>query len=125
MQHFCDHTIRNPSSSLENSKSTHLLQVYQYLVSGTNLTGPEAADNLPIPLSSVYAFTRGEPEFTNCSPGFTGTLDYILFSPSGVIKPISYLELPGPESSDVVGGLPNYFHPSDHLSIGAEFEVES
>ncbi|CAA0814925.1 Carbon catabolite repressor protein 4 homolog 4 [Striga hermonthica] len=98
-------------------------QVYQYLVSGTNSMGPEAVDDKPIPLSSVYAYTKGEPEFTNCTPGFTDTLDYILFSPSDDIKPVSYLELPGSESSDVIGGLPNYFHPSDHLPIGAEFEV--
>ncbi|KAK6158617.1 hypothetical protein DH2020_005931 [Rehmannia glutinosa] len=98
-------------------------QVYQYLVSGTNSMGPETVDDLPIPLSSLYAYTKGEPEFTNCTPGFTGTLDYIFFSPSGDIKPVSYLELPGIESSDVSGGLPNYFHPSDHLPIGAEFEV--
>ncbi|KAL0310396.1 UNVERIFIED_CONTAM: Carbon catabolite repressor protein 44 [Sesamum calycinum] len=100
-------------------------QVHQYLVSGTNSMGPETADDLPMPLSSVYAFTRGEPEFTNCTPGFTGTLDYIFFSPSGDIKPVSYLELPEAESSDVIGGLPNYFHPSDHLPIGAEFAVEA
>lgn len=100
-------------------------QVYQYLVSGTNPTGAETIDDLPIPLSSVYAFAGGEPEFTNCTPGFTGTLDYILFSPSEGIKPVAYLELPGTESPDVVGGLPNYFHPSDHLPIGAEFEVEA
>ncbi|PIN13607.1 Glucose-repressible alcohol dehydrogenase transcriptional effector CCR4 [Handroanthus impetiginosus] len=99
--------------------------VYKYLVSGTNSTAPETEDELPIPLSSVYAFTRREPEFTNCTPGFTGTLDYIFFSPSGDIKPVSYLELPEAESSDVNGGLPNYFHPSDHLPIGAEFEVEA
>ncbi|KAL6549746.1 Carbon catabolite repressor protein 4 4 [Orobanche minor] len=98
-------------------------QVYQYLVSGANSTCPETIGDLPIPLESVYAYTKGEPEFTNCTPGFTGTLDYILFSPSGDIDPVSYLELPGSESSDVSGGLPNYFHPSDHLPIGAEFEV--
>ncbi|CAA2982378.1 Hypothetical predicted protein [Olea europaea subsp. europaea] len=98
-------------------------QVYQYIVSGTTSVGAEIAEDLPIPLSSLYAFTRGEPQFTNCTPGFTGTLDYILFSPSDHIKPISYLELPEHESSDVRGGLPNYYHPSDHLPIGAEFEV--
>ncbi|KAL2544426.1 Carbon catabolite repressor protein 4-like protein 4 [Forsythia ovata] len=98
-------------------------QVYQYIVSGTTLVGAETAEDLPIPLSSVYAFTRGEPRFTNCTPGFTGTLDYILFSPSGDIKPVSYLELPETESSDISGGLPNYYHPSDHLPVGAEFEV--
>ncbi|KAL0393810.1 UNVERIFIED_CONTAM: Carbon catabolite repressor protein 44 [Sesamum latifolium] len=100
-------------------------QVHQYLVSGANSMGPETVDDLPMPLSSVYASTRGEPDFTNCTPGFTGTLDYIFFSPSGDIKPVSYLELPGAESCDVIGGLPNYFHPSDHLPIGAEFEVEA
>lgn len=102
-----------------------LLQVYQYLVSGTSGMGPESVDDLPIPLASVYAFAGGEPEFTNCTPGFTGTLDYILFSPDQGVKPVNYLELPVAESPDVSGGLPNYFHPSDHLPIGAEFEVEA
>ncbi|XP_042034014.1 carbon catabolite repressor protein 4 homolog 4-like isoform X1 [Salvia splendens] len=100
-------------------------QVYQYLVSGTSGMGPESMDDLPIPLASVYAFAGGEPEFTNCTPGFTGTLDYILFSPDQGVKPVNYLELPVAESPDVSGGLPNYFHPSDHLPIGAEFEVEA
>ncbi|XP_019234873.1 PREDICTED: carbon catabolite repressor protein 4 homolog 4 isoform X2 [Nicotiana attenuata] len=100
-------------------------QVYQCLISGSSLVGtlPESSDDMPIPLCSVYASTKGEPHFTNCTPGFTGTLDYILFSPSGDIKPVSYLELPEPEASDVQGGLPNYYHPSDHLPIGAEFEI--
>ncbi|GAA0187464.1 mRNA polyadenylation factor [Lithospermum erythrorhizon] len=100
-------------------------QVYKYLVSGTSLGGPqeESYEDLRIPLSSVYACTRGEPHFTNCTPGFTGTLDYILFSPEKDIKPVSLLELPESESFDVSGGLPNYQHPSDHLPIGAEFEV--
>lgn len=99
--------------------------MYRYLISGTNSIGPEVAHDLPIALSSVYAFTSGEPEFTNCTPGFTGTLDYIFFSPTGYIKPVSCLELPRADASDISGGLPNYFHPSDHLPIGAEFEVES
>ncbi|KAG6389626.1 hypothetical protein SASPL_151098 [Salvia splendens] len=100
-------------------------QVYQYLVSGTSGMGPESVDDLPIPLASVYAFAGGEPEFTNCTPGFTGTLDYILFSPDQGVKPVNYLELPVAESPDVSSGLPNYYHPSDHLPIGAEFEVEA
>lgn len=101
-----------------------LFQVYQYLVSATSSgDAAEGCDDLPLSLCSYYASTRGEPHFTNCTPGFTGTLDYIFFSPSGDIKPVSYLELPEPEASDVIGGLPNYYHPSDHLPIGAEFEV--
>lgn len=100
-------------------------QVYNYLISGSSTSVPtvECPDELPIPLSSVYACTRGEPPFTNCTPGFTGTLDYIFFSPSGCIRPVSFLELPDADSPSVAGGLPNYQHPSDHLPIGAEFEV--
>ncbi|KAF3449236.1 hypothetical protein FNV43_RR09964 [Rhamnella rubrinervis] len=100
-------------------------KVYEYLVSGntSSVPRPESLDDLPIPLCSVYACTRGEPTFTNCTPDFTDTLDYILFSPSDYIKPVSFLELPELDSSDVSGGLPNYSHPSDHLPIGAEFEI--
>ncbi|XP_054808285.1 carbon catabolite repressor protein 4 homolog 4 isoform X2 [Prosopis cineraria] len=99
--------------------------VYQYLVSGypSSTPMPECSEDLSIPLLSVYACTRGEPSFTNCTPGFTGTLDYILFSPSHTIKPISFLELPDSSAPDVDGGLPNFSHPSDHLPIGAEFEI--
>ncbi|XP_050130884.1 carbon catabolite repressor protein 4 homolog 4 isoform X5 [Malus sylvestris] len=100
-------------------------KVYQYLISGNTSSAPtmDILEDLPIPLCSTYAYTRGEPQFTNCTPGFTGTLDYIFFSPSDHIKPVSFLELPGPDSSDVDGGLPNLFHPSDHLPIGVEFEI--
>ncbi|XXG43967.1 hypothetical protein AAC387_Pa01g3880 [Persea americana] len=100
-------------------------EVYQYLVSG-NSSGMSVTENdeeRAIPLCSLYAFIGGEPPFTNCTPGFTGTLDYIFFSDSGYLKTVSFLELPGPESPDVVGGLPNYHHPSDHLPIGTDFEV--
>ncbi|TKY70167.1 Carbon catabolite repressor protein 4-like 4 [Spatholobus suberectus] len=99
--------------------------VYQYLVSGnpsSNLI-PNYLEEPLIPLCSVYASTRGEPPFTNYTPGFTGTLDYILLSPSDHIKPISFLELPDSDAADIVGGLPNFSYPSDHLPIGAEFEI--
>lgn len=103
----------------------NILQVYQYLVSGdpSSTSMPESSENAPIPLCSVYAYTRGEPPFTNCTPGFTGTLDYILFCPSHNIKPYSFLELPDSSAPDVDGGLPNFSHPSDNLPIGAEFEI--
>ncbi|KAI6701864.1 hypothetical protein NL676_011000 [Syzygium grande] len=102
-------------------------KVYQFLVSGDlSSTTPEieCSDELPIPLRSVYGSTRGEPSFTNCTPDFTGTLDYIFFCPSSDIKPVGFLELPGSDSEEVVGGLPNYYHPSDHLPIAAEFELD-
>ncbi|KAK2988309.1 hypothetical protein RJ640_026476 [Escallonia rubra] len=100
-------------------------KVYQYLTSGSSSLElvQELPEDLPIPLCSVYAYTREEPEFTNCTPDFTNTLDYIFFTPSGDLKPVSYLELPERKSSDVRDGLPNYHHPSDHLPIGAEFEA--
>ncbi|KAA8527989.1 hypothetical protein F0562_035142 [Nyssa sinensis] len=50
-------------------------KVYQYLISGSSTMGPrvECSEDLPIPLQSVYASTRGEPQFTNVTPGFTDT----------------------------------------------------
>ncbi|KAJ1396857.1 Endonuclease/exonuclease/phosphatase [Sesbania bispinosa] len=54
--------------------------VYQYLLSGNPSSElmPDCIEERPIPLCSVYASTRGEPPFTNYTPGFTGTLDYIV-----------------------------------------------
>ena len=103
---------------------THLIkycnfQVYNYLVSA-NL---ESTDEALIKLRSLYAANGGEPEFTNYTPGFTGTLDYIFLSNSSSIKPTSLLCLPRGDSADVQGGLPNFQHPSDHLPIGADFLV--
>ncbi|XP_019423636.1 PREDICTED: carbon catabolite repressor protein 4 homolog 4 isoform X1 [Lupinus angustifolius] len=99
--------------------------VYQYLTSGdpSSKRVSESLEEPPVPLCSVYASTRGEPPFTNYTPGFTGTLDYVLFRPSNHIKPISFLELPDSNDANIAGGLPNYSHPSDHLPIGAEFEI--
>jgi mRNA deadenylase 3'-5' endonuclease subunit Ccr4 len=97
----------------------HVFQVYNYLVSA-NL---ESTDEAPIKLRSLYAANGGEPEFTNYTPGFTGTLDYIFLSDGSSIKPTRLLRLPRGDSVDVQGGLPNFQHPSDHLPIGADFLV--
>ncbi|WVZ98360.1 hypothetical protein U9M48_043816 [Paspalum notatum var. saurae] len=94
-------------------------KVYNYLVSA-NL---ESTDETPIKLRSLYAANGGEPEFTNYTPGFTGTLDYIFLSDGSSIKPASLLCLPRGDSAEVQGGLPNFQHPSDHLPIGADFLV--
>ncbi|PWA52787.1 DNAse I-like superfamily protein [Artemisia annua] len=95
------------------------MPVYQYLISGM----AEPSEDLPMPLCSVYACIRVEPKFTNYTHEFTATIDYILFSPIEGIKPIGYLELPEEDSVSIKGGLPNHYHPSDHLPIGAEFVV--
>lgn len=107
-------------------------EVYRYLTSGISESSqgyssignePEASERSPIALHSLYSFIGGEPPFTNCTPGFTGTLDYILFSNPEHMQPVSFLKLPSAESPDIQGGLPNENHPSDHLPIGADFEI--
>ncbi|KAK2641667.1 hypothetical protein Ddye_023430 [Dipteronia dyeriana] len=111
--------------------------VYQYLISShpdsklwieNNEAGTEVEsfeEPAPMPLGSVYAVANGrEPKFTNCKPEFKNTLDYIFFSPSRLITLISVLNLPDSiKSADVIGGLPNFYHPSDHLPVAAEFEI--
>ncbi|XP_052155907.1 carbon catabolite repressor protein 4 homolog 4-like [Oryza glaberrima] len=94
-------------------------KVYNYLVSANS----DSTDEAPIKLRSLYAANGGEPEFTNCTPGFTGTLDYIFLSDGSSVKPTSLLRIPRGDSADVQGGLPNFHHPSDHLPIGADFQV--
>eukprot|EP01018_Ginkgo_biloba_P008048 Gb_28232 [translate_table: standard] len=107
-------------------------EVYQYITSGTTPCEKgsscianvlEAPEDRRIALRSLYEYIGGEPPFTNYTPGFTGTLDYILFSVSDHLEPISFLKLPSVDSPDIVGGLPNNHHPSDHLPIGADFEI--
>lgn len=93
-------------------------EVYRYLVSANS-----DSEAPRIQLCSLYATNGGEPPFTNCTPDFTGTLDYIFLSDISYLKPVSLLEVPGPESADIIGGLPNHYHPSDHLPIGADFVV--
>uniref|UniRef100_A0A1D1XVK6 Carbon catabolite repressor protein 4 4 n=2 Tax=Anthurium amnicola TaxID=1678845 RepID=A0A1D1XVK6_9ARAE len=97
--------------------------VYQFIVSGNASTRLLPDSGPLIPLRSLYASVGGEPPFTNCTPDFTGTLDYIFFSSSSNLKPVGLLQIPGHESPEVAGGLPNYYHPSDHLPIGGDFEV--
>lgn len=94
-------------------------KVYNYLVSANS----DSTDEAPIKLRSLYAANGGEPEFTNCTPGFTGTLDYIFLSDGSSVKPTSLLRIPRGDSAEVQGGLPNFHHPSDHLPIGADFQV--
>ena len=88
---------------------------------GLEEPSPERA---PLPLTSLYEKALGEHPNTNVTPGFTGTLDYIFFQPSGSLKFINLLALPPLDSPDLKGGLPNYSHPSDHLPIGADFAIQ-
>lgn len=80
-------------------------------------------ERAPIPLVSLYGAALGEHPNTNVTPGFTGTLDYIFYCPSDSLRFVSLMALPTADSLDLVGGLPNYSHPSDHLPIGADFAI--
>lgn len=108
-----------------------MMQVYNYLTlkgsadktvldNGISISEDEGRRS-HLPLCSLYASVKGEPAFTNCTPEFTGTLDYIFFSSLESLKPVSLLEVPVAESESIKGGLPNYSHPSDHLPIGTDF----
>lgn len=91
----------------------------------------------PLSLSSAYAVScKNEPEFTTvcgASPGtpeassFSGTLDYIWYSPQTlVLVPESALRMPTfEEASRENGGLPNSIIPSDHVPIGVAMSFAS
>uniref|UniRef100_A0A0E0DR28 Endonuclease/exonuclease/phosphatase domain-containing protein n=1 Tax=Oryza meridionalis TaxID=40149 RepID=A0A0E0DR28_9ORYZ len=111
--------LNDPFMIAGDFNSTPGDKVYNYLVSANS----DSTDEAPIKLRSLYAANGGEPEFTNCTPGFTGTLDYIFLSDGSSVKPTSLLRIPRGDSADVQGGLPNFHHPSDHLPIGADFQV--
>ena len=75
-----------------------------------------------IPLGSAYAALLGnEPDFTNLTLGFRGTLDYIWFDQTHLrcaavanIPPIQLLTRAG-------DALPNPQYPSDHSMLVADF----
>jgi len=75
-----------------------------------------------VPLASAYAAIQGaEPEFTNYTRTFRGTLDYIWFDQSTLrcaavapVPPVEQLTRAGP-------ALPNPQYPSDHVILVADF----
>ena len=76
-------------------------------------------------MESAYAsFTGSEPDFTNNAqirndPPFVETLDYIFISPSLSVKEV----VPLKSRDEVNGPLPNDDEPSDHILIGATFDL--
>lgn len=68
-----------------------------------------------------------EPELTNYAAtglfgAFVGCLDYLLLSPG--LVPLSTLPLPSLADLAPGGSLPTDAEPSDHLMLGATFEVQ-
>lgn len=71
-------------------------------------------------MRSAYVTATGqEPEFTTHIPQFIAPIDYILHSPDLQISAILKTARHGKES--IGNGMPNYYHPSDHLPLGADF----
>ena len=69
-------------------------------------------------LASAY-LPLGELPFTNRTPGFTGTIDFVWYtvdrlSVCGVLGPVPQ------EYSDRIVGMPNAHFPSDHVSLCVE-----
>lgn len=61
-----------------------------------------------------------EPKFTNFTPDFKGTLDYIFYNSK--LKVSKNLETTKEEEIKTIG-LPNDFYPSDHISLYCEFNL--
>jgi CCR4-NOT transcription complex subunit 6 len=83
---------------------------------------PFEALSSAVPLRSAYESVLGaEPNFTNVTADYQGTLDYI-FSNQGLV-PLSVLGLPSLSECREEAGLPSSKHPSDHLPIAATFKI--
>ncbi len=80
----------------------------------------------PFSLRSAYTNldkTANAVPFTNYVPTFKGVIDHIWYS-TNALENISLLGQVDPEYMKTVPGFPNYHHPSDHLSLMAEFAVK-
>jgi CCR4-NOT transcription complex subunit 6 len=71
-------------------------------------------------LKSSYGSINELP-FTNYTPGYTGVLDYILYS-TGSLSVTGVLGEVDPVYLRRVPGFPNQHYPSDHLLLHAEFK---
>jgi CCR4-NOT transcription complex subunit 6 len=75
-----------------------------------------------LPLGSAYATVAGaEPEFTNYTMGFRGTLDYIWFDQT-MLRCAAVATIPTVDALTRAGdALPNPQYPSDHTMLIADF----
>ena len=81
--------------------------------------------NRKISLHSVYSKYKktGYPKFTNYTERFKGVLDYIFYNSYSLLSPYQMLKLPRLDKRGEKG-IPNSYHPSDHLPILVEFYLE-
>lgn len=79
-----------------------------------------AAPFVDYQLRSAYVTATGRDlEFTTHIPQFIAPIDYVLHSPNLMLTKVLIVAKTG--ESTIGDGMPNYFHPSDHLPLGAEF----
>lgn len=81
----------------------------------------------PFSLKSAYTVldnTVDHVPFTNFTPGFVDIIDHIWYS-TNVLELSSLLGQVDPEYMKMVPGFPDFHHPSDHISIMAEFIVKN
>lgn len=74
-------------------------------------------------LASSYASVMGrDPEFTNFTEGYQGTLDYIWYTADSLV-PVAALDIPSGKSLKEYSSkpLPNEQWPSDHLCLCTDF----
>lgn len=67
--------------------------------------------------------TTSEPQFTNCTRDFLGTLDYIFYTGDS-LSVESLLELLDEDSLRKDTGLPSPEWSSDHIALLAEFRCK-
>lgn len=74
-------------------------------------------------MRSAYVTATGHnPAFTTHIPQFIAPIDYMLHSPNIRISAILKIAQEGDES--IGNGMPNYYHPSDHLPLAADFVLQ-
>jgi CCR4-NOT transcription complex subunit 6 len=80
----------------------------------------------PFSLRSAYSVLDGTPfelPFTNYTPAFQAVIDHIWYS-TNVLEVSSLLGQVDPEYMRGVPGFPDFHHPSDHISLLAEFVIK-
>jgi len=76
-------------------------------------------------LHSAHCETFGrEPEFTNFTDTWRGTVDYLWYSKNSVMVPVGVHKLIGVEEASSAVALPNKDFPSDHLCLVCKFGVK-
>lgn len=85
--------------------------------------GDAPAARQPLRLRSAYERVLGvEPDFTNFTADFVGTIDYIWYETSG-LQPLQVLRLPERQTVSSCQALPSPVFPSDHLPLLASFAL--